>query len=290
MSKIQSFIHLEVCIDRELRDRCSEVLWELGTLGFEETSLGDAQLKIAAYFPQDQPADDLRAAFLSALGSTGCQTLSCSVESMECDPNDWVVEYSKSFQAFNIGRDYFIYPSWSSPNPDYPINLQLDPGHGFGTGTHESTQLVLLTLPKVLQNAESLLDVGTGSGILTIAARKLAPGLQVTACDVDGLALESAEENLRQNSIAGVQLLPGGPEVISGQFDVVLANLTCNILRRIDTDLVRLTARDLIVSGFTEDQVELVVECFCKQHPFRVEQQVESNGWVCLHLQQWPLS
>jgi ribosomal protein L11 methyltransferase len=136
------------------------------------------------------------------------------------------------------------------------VAVEVDPGMAFGTGTHETTRLCLEWLDQSWRGG-SLLDVGTGTGILAIAAALLAPGSRVEAVDVDPLAVDIARENARINGVAShIVLRAGGLEALDGCFDVVLANLTADVL----VDLADgLTARvcprgKLVVSGILAGQ------------------------------------
>jgi ribosomal protein L11 methyltransferase len=136
-----------------------------------------------------------------------------------------------------IGRRLLVRPSWvRAPAPGGAATVTLDPGMAFGTGRHPTTRLCLEALVRHLGGGERVLDVGTGSGILAIAAAKLGAG-HVLALDTDGLARRIARDNARRNGVAGRVQVPGGrlaaAVAAAGAFDVVVANLTAQDLGRL---------------------------------------------------------
>lgn len=276
-----TFRLLQVTVHRDDMDSLTELLWELGTSGFEEATDGE-RIRVSAYFPADFSPGSLEQSFREGVRALPTDDLSISV--FECRPDDWVENYSKNFKGFPVGETFYIYPGWEEPDSEYPINLLLEPGHGFGTGTHESTQLVMLALVDLAPQARTLLDVGTGSGILSIAARKLNPCLSVTALDIDDMAVEFAARNIERNGVSPVRLFVGDTSGLGGSFEIVLANVTCNIIRVIAADLCRLGRDNLVLSGFTVDQEILVRDAINEYSRFSVAQRFELNEWVCLDL------
>jgi ribosomal protein L11 methyltransferase len=167
--------------------------------------------------------------------------------------------------------------------PDYAGNrvvIFLDPKSVFGTGGHGTTEGCLMALEKTIGGGESVLDVGTGTGILAIAARKLGAG-RVTAIDIDRAACRAAGENMALNGIGrGIDLIQGGPESVGGTFDIVVANLRTGVLMGLMDDLVRSMEGHgvAILSGIMERE----------WHPFlrflgsRLEtsETIRSRGWM----------
>jgi ribosomal protein L11 methyltransferase len=199
------------------------------------------------------------------------------LRSEEFEPDRWIQDYRLTFRGFAIDDRFYVYPPWEEPSPLHPVNLLIEPGHGFGTGTHESTQLALQCLADCIVGAGSFLDVGTGSGILTMGALKLQPGLTAFAIDIDPLAVEAAAEGLFRNHLRA-ELVVGGPECIGGQFEVVAANLTAPLICGCAADLVRLSGRRLVVSGFTQDEEFLVSEALSGLGVVSVGRR-SLNGW-----------
>jgi ribosomal protein L11 methyltransferase len=160
----------------------------------------------------------------------------------------------------------------------------LEPALAFGTGTHESTRLALLALEPVVPLVESMVDVGTGSGVLSIGAKLLKPSLAITALDKDVLSVSTASENLSKNQVGGIRLFVGEPIALKSSFDLVVANLTLEIFKQLAGDLIRLSPAHLILSGFTVQQTDSVLYLFRGRCTLEVAKSWRENDWMCVHL------
>lgn len=161
---------MEIEVAFEERELLAESLWQLETVGFSETVQQD-RLIVEAFFPPVDEIPSFLSQVLVELEGFGIKPGKCSASLFEFQPEESLNRYREEFREFSIGDTYFVYPPWSKPSPQFPVNIKIEPSLAFGTGTHESTQLALLALESVLPNVESMLDVGTGSGILSIAAK-----------------------------------------------------------------------------------------------------------------------
>ncbi len=189
------------------------------------------------------------------------------------EQEDWADRWKVHFKPLRVGGRFLVCPTWEEPNPlPEDMVIWMDPGRAFGTGHHESTRLCLEWLEK-LADAEdkaafgSFLDVGTGSGILAIAAALLG-FKQITAIDNDPEAIEVAKENVDLNGIAStIRLQEGVAADLSGQFDVIIANIQALPLIAMAQDLTsRLKqAGTLALSGILVEQRESVVEAYEKR-------------------------
>lgn len=245
------FHALKLRVPTASREDLSSLLWELNCSGIQEKDLPDG-VELDAWFEGHRDAVSLVQQLAERFPDSPVELRS---EKFETDR--WIQDYRLTFKGFPVDERFYVYPPWEQPSPLHPVNLLIEPGHGFGTGTHESTQLALQCVADCVVGAGSFLDVGTGSGILTLGALKLQPGLTAVAIDIDPLAVEAAAEGLSRNHLRA-HLVVGGPECIGGQFDVVAANLTAPLIRGFAADLVRLAGRRLVVSGFTQDEEFLV--------------------------------
>jgi len=279
-----SFLQIEVLVTAPCREALIEILWELETLGCEETG-ESTRVRLTAFFPVSEETGRLKQQILGKCKEQGWEPLHVSQKLIQFSPQEWLDRYSENFRAFAVGDSFFIYPSWGHPSPTHPVNILLDPGHAFGTGTHESTQLCLLALECSVSGVSTLLDVGTGSGILTIAAQKLNPMLSVFACDNDPLAVEAAHENFLRNQIPSRNLFVGEPATIASQFDLVVANLTAVIIQDLASEISRLARKYVIVAGFTSEQGPSVLESL--KENFELLQTFSRNGWLCYKLKSW---
>jgi ribosomal protein L11 methyltransferase len=171
---------------------------------------------LVAWFPEAADAEAARADLGGAVA--------------EVPDEDWGEGWKKDFRPLDVGR-VRVRPSWiDEPTPTGAVEVVLDPGMAFGTGTHPTTSLCLAALSDLLtaRPGASVLDVGTGSGLLAIAARKLGAG-RVAANDEDPVAVRVAGENAERNG-AALELTVDPVEAIAGTFDVVVANILANVL------------------------------------------------------------
>ncbi|HEX9399629.1 MAG TPA: 50S ribosomal protein L11 methyltransferase [Anaeromyxobacter sp.] len=178
----------------------------------------------------------------------------------EVPDEDWGEGWKKDFKALDVGR-VRVRPSWiDAAPPPGSVEVVLDPGMAFGTGTHPTTSLCLAALSDLLsaRPGASLLDVGTGSGLLAIAARKLGAG-RVAANDVDPIAIDVARENAARNG-AALELTGAPVEAIAGTFDVVVANILANVLVALAPTLAARVAPGgvLLLSGILGPQEDEV--------------------------------
>jgi ribosomal protein L11 methyltransferase len=203
---------------------------------------------------------------------------------------DWSTSWKVNFKPLRIGRRLLIVPSWEEPHsqPD-DIVLRLDPGMAFGTGGHETTRLCLELLEQIMDNmptllSPSVLDLGTGSGILAMAAVQLGAG-RVCAVDIDPLAVEVARENLAINGLLDqVECSTTPLESLDGCFNVIMANILAEELVRLAPFLSeRLsTGGSLVLSGILAEKEGLVRNGFSPQ-PLEYLDTLREGEWVALH-------
>jgi ribosomal protein L11 methyltransferase len=255
----------------------------MDTLGIQ-TEDDDDGISLTAFFLEPEDPRKTELAFRARTQDRGLNLRFHSVSLLESDPDHWLETYTQHFSAFTVGRTFHIHPGWTPPCSQYPVNILMEPGIGFGTGTHESTQLALLGLADPVRRACSFLDVGTGSGILTIAAKKLNPVLRITAFDNDALAVSAAAKNLERNGIFDVDLFVGEPGVLRRQFDLIVANLTLGLFRDLAADILRLAGGELVLSGFTEPQTPLVWESLEREKTIQLVKELSREEWAGLHL------
>ncbi len=278
------FLHLSVVVPLPQRDLLVEICWELGTVGLQEEENPGGVL-VQAFFEADTPLAEWRRRVEELALPQGVKLDGATWSVEEHRADEWVQAYRRSFTGFHIGQTYHIHPSWEFPSDRHPINIQIEPGHGFGTGTHESTQLCLMALEAAAPLSGRLLDVGTGSGILAIAAAKLSPLASIFAMDNDPLAVEMARLNLDRNHIRTCGLFAGELAGVRGRFDWVVANLTMEIFRQVAPEIIRLAAGRLLLSGFTVEQTPVVADFFQFGGGFEIVSKPTLNEWQCLLLQ-----
>ena len=192
---------------------------------------------------------------------------------------DWVRLTQSQFDPIKISERLWIVPSWhAAPDPG-AINLVLDPGLAFGTGSHPTTRLCLQWLDANLRSAESVLDYGCGSGILAIAASKLGAG-KVIGIDIDPQAVQSARDNAERNAVDAQFYLPDAAP--GAQYAIVIANILSNPLKVLAPMLAARVQSGgcIVLSGILAEQAEemraLYSEWFV-MHPAKIDE-----GWSCL--------
>ena len=258
----------------------SLICWETDALGGVESPSGD-KLDATFYYSLEQDPCNIETQIRAVCQIAGVAPGSIEQNLVRAPPGRWMSSFRDHFKGVTVGR-FFIHPPWIAGQPGQ-INLQIDPSHAFGTGTHESTQLILQGLPGAVKGVGQLLDVGTGSGILAIAARLLSPGIKIWAIDDDPDAAVAVARNALANQ-APLHLSIGGPGSVSARFDLVIANLTGPLLRNLSGELTRVTRRRLIVSGFTTDENLLVKETFLRGRQWALSQRREKRGWMSFQL------
>ncbi|MCX8744364.1 50S ribosomal protein L11 methyltransferase [Snodgrassella sp. B3882] len=194
---------------------------------------------------------------------------------------DWVRLTQSQFEPIQISDRLWITPSWHSiPNASDIINLQLDPGLAFGTGSHPTTHLCLQWLDQNIHGGEKILDYGCGSGILTIAALKL--GAQsATGVDIDRQAIRASQDNALNNQVEAQFFLPDDlPE--NEQYDIVVANILANPLRLLAQMLAERTRTggQIVLSGILAEQTEELSSIYAQW--FDLNQPKIDDGWVCI--------
>lgn len=229
---------------------------------------------LLALFEDDIEAEQLILQLVQALGELPKYQLEI------IEDQDWERSWMDNFKPMCFGKKLWIVPSWhEAPEPD-AINLLLDPGLAFGTGTHPTTALCLEWLDEYMQKGLEVIDFGCGSGILAIAALLLG-AKQVIGTDIDYQALEASRENAKRNHIADerlVLLLPEKmPKVMA---DVVLANILAGPLVELAATLTELTRPKgwLCLSGILEEQAEAVRAAYSSN--FILQPTVIKDGWV----------
>ena len=202
--------------------------------------------------------------------------------------NDWVRLTQSQFEPIRISDRLWIVPSWHAPSSPQAINIMLDPGLAFGTGSHPTTRLCLRWLDNHLQKGASVLDYGCGSGILAIAALKLGAA-QAVGVDVDAQAVAASFANATANHVenASFHLPDAAPkttagERLAGTYDLVIANILTNPLRLL-APLLADAAKpggQIVLSGILQAQAQDIISIY--QPWFDFDEPVFEEGWSCL--------
>lgn len=198
---------------------------------------------------------------------------------------DWENNWKQYFKPFEVGENLLIKPTWEAyDNVRNKTIIQIDPGNSFGSGLHETTQMCLMALESNLNQKESVIDVGCGSGILSVAAALLG-SQSVIGIDIDETAVETARNCVKTNNVQdSVTILQGDlTSQISGQADIVIANLFANIIKRLLPDIKRVLKKDglFISSGIISETVEEVKEAYA-QNNIRLIETKQMGDWYLL--------
>ena len=214
------------------------------------------------------------------------ENIQYKIELDNCAREDWENNWKQYFKPINVGNKLLIRPVWIDDyNADGRVVLNLEPGIAFGTGTHETTRLCLEALENYITNDTHMLDVGCGSGILSVAGM-LFGARDVIGVDIDKLAVKVAIENGKLNGLEypSYNMIVGNLiDRVSGTFDVVTANIVADAIIMLTPDVKKFLTKDsvYIVSGIIDIREDEVLSCLA-ENDFKIINRRTENGWVCL--------
>jgi ribosomal protein L11 methyltransferase len=278
--EIMGYYELNINVPDDSKELLINLAAEAGCLGVSET--GNTML---AYFPDntsiEKITDDL--ASIKAVIKKSGMPHDISYSYIHMPDQDWNETWKKAIQPINVGEDMIILPPWDSNETDR-MALIIDPGMAFGTGHHETTRFCLVTIERLsrLSGKGRFLDVGTGTGILAIAARKFGFG-QAVGVDTDPLAVDAAKRNAALNNFGDIEIYEGGIEKSSGLFNLVAANLLSGIIISIAEEIEKRMAPDAIalLSGIMAGQEDDVIAAFAGLG-LRAGEKLPDGNWVSL--------
>ena len=249
---------LDLEIEPTAREAVEYSLMEAGALGTETIEHKDGFTQVTGYFSTIPEREVVRYQLAEALRVY--QLPSSSVRDMtvrEVPERDWLAEWKESWRPVEVGS-FIITPAWIDVPQNERLIITIEPGMAFGTGTHETTRLCLAAIEKHFVG-NSFLDVGTGTGVLAIAAAKLNPTARIEACDTDAEAISIATENARVNDVADrINFTVGSIDASTASADLVCANLTADVIVQILPQLLGVTCGRLILSGILNNQIEMI--------------------------------
>jgi len=279
--------------DVESADRWSDALLDAGA---RSVDVADARVDTPDETPiYDEPGEPgfgwrlcrLTALFADAVElSAACARLAAAglrlppCEMFDVPDHDWVRATQAQFAPQKITDSLWIVPSWHEPVDPAAINLQLDPGLAFGTGSHPTTRLCLKWLVGELGHGESVLDYGCGSGILAIAAGRLGAG-RVVGTDVDPQALVASRANAQRNRV-DASFVPIESLTEGEAFDVIVANILANPIIALAPSFARRSRQGgrIVLSGILDAQADAIIEAYARWFNIRVCE--SEDGWVAL--------
>ena len=280
--------YLEVQIDSppEIAELVNLSLFELGAQGLVEQPGG-----VTAFFP-DCSEQELTVNILSAVRQAGAaagMAVSPNVSVRRCAERDWNAEWKRGWEPLRISDGIMIKPSWLDlPSDAPPLVIEIDPEMAFGSGDHPTTKLVLQLLEKDVCAGDCVLDVGTGTGILAIAALKLGAG-QAVAFDVDPQAAQTAKKNAALNGVAErMTVFTGDIQAVRQEaFDLIVANVNrTQIVRLLEAMSRKLRLQGFcLLSGILTSEEELIRRA-CAHSGLTVLQVLSEKEWLAFEVRK----
>ena len=231
--------------------------------------------------PEENPLEAV--AFLRERLSA--ENIPSEIVTSECHKEEWENNWKQYFHTMEIGEKLVIKPKWENyENKGGKKVLSIEPGLAFGSGTHETTRLCLQTLEKFITPETEVLDIGCGSGILSIASLLLG-AKRAVGVDIDALAVKTAAENGLENGFSEprYQVLQGNlTDKVSGKFDVVVANIVADVIIMFCKQVGAFMKDNavFITSGIIDTREQDVLDAF-RRNGFRISERHTDKGWVC---------
>jgi ribosomal protein L11 methyltransferase len=276
--------------DPEVTEALTHFLFQMGASAVQQSDAPEG-VSTRAGFPRDtivSAAETQLDGFLHRLAEIFQLKSAPTAKWLEVEPDDWAEKWKEGLGPLVVGPTLAVKPTWSAYTPlAGQTVLALDPGLAFGAGQHPTTFMCLQILEEYLRSParppDRILDVGSGSGILSLAAAALSTA-EVAAVDIDPETLPVAEENLARNNLSGrVALSVGGPQAAAGPFDLILANLTASILIQLQPAMLEAAGGParLILSGILNEQADDVVAAY-EAAGCRLDQRRRTEEWTAL--------
>lgn len=247
----------------------------------------DAGVRLKAYFNEMKFTNDLKTNIINSIKSL--ESLNRDVfdyQENNIQEQDWENEWKNYFHPFRASERFTIVPSWEDyqKTDSDKLCIELDPGMAFGTGDHPTTNMCLKAIEKYVDANDSVIDVGTGSGILSIAAHLLGVK-RIKALDLDEMAVKVAVDNFKKNNCEdSIEAVPGNLLTEETEkFDVVIANILAHIIDEMIDDAYNTLNEDgyFITSGIIEEKHEEIIE-HMKRTGFKIISVNHDNSWVCI--------
>ena len=257
--------------------------WEIAHVDLIEQDLLDQPrdiVKVHMYLAPDENPAEILPLFKERLEASGVEY---KLETSGIEQEDWQNAWKKYYHAMDIGQRLAIVPGWETYDTDR-IVITMDPGMAFGTGTHETTSLCLETLDSMVKGGERVLDIGTGSGILAIAALKLGAA-EAEGVDIDPMCVRTAGENAERNGVAEhfTALVGDLSDKASGKYNIITANIVAAAILSLAPHVPVLMAPGarFIASGIIDTRKDEVLAGLraAGLEPVEIK---EKRGWVCV--------
>ena len=278
MNMVSNYLQIEDYSDIDLKT-CYGDLIDESILNADKTVAS-----VSVYQPAEGGCADTLAFLRERFSALG---LKAEITVSGVNEEDWANSWKAYYKPIKIGERMVIVPAWEKYEPkEGELIVRMDPGMAFGTGTHETTRLVIRLLERYVSEGARVLDVGCGSGILAICASKLGAG-ECKAYDIDPVAVKVARENIKDSGLTNVTCdqsdLLRQVDTSGGAYDVICANIVADIIIRMTPDVGRYMHEKSVIlaSGIITERAEDVIRTF-EAHGLCVLEREEENGWCAL--------
>lgn len=278
MSMVSNNLQIEDYSDIDLKS-CYGDLIDESILNADKTIAS-----VSVYLPQDRSVAECIAFLKERFSMSGLTDP--KIETVGVNEEDWANSWKAYYKPIKIGSRLVIVPAWEKYDAkEGELIVRMDPGMAFGTGTHETTRLVIQLLENYTKPGCRMLDVGTGSGILAICASKLG-AKECKAYDIDPMAVRVANENIKDSGLENItcevsDLLRQVEK--TKPYDLICANIVADIIIRMTPDVGAYMHENtvLLASGIISERSDDVIQCF-EKNGFRIVEKLEDNGWCGL--------
>lgn len=301
VSQLRTWAAVEIEAKPDQEDLAAWLLMQCGAQGCEVEPKGSATVRITATFEGATISDEDWEKIKCSLEEYGLAESLKTLKRKDVPEEDWLAKWKEGFEPFRVGTKFLICPSWyqqrqgneKAPEIDAELSdgrilIFIEPGMAFGTGLHATTQFCLRALESWAPKGR-VLDVGTGSGILAIAALLLEPKAQIVACDTDPVAVDFARTDFELNSVDGrIELFEGSTDRMLGRrFDMLLSNLTCEDIVALLPDYNKLLSPEgvIIGAGILAEKLPMLEQAIAN-YPLRIVQSEMVGQWAGVVIQK----
>jgi ribosomal protein L11 methyltransferase len=290
---MKRWLEIDLWVSAGFEEAVSNFLMEQGATGVEEIDEKQERKRLKIYFPgkaKDQRVLNALNRYLTSVQRLYPSQFHYRIENLTLPDKDWGESWKKFFKPVKVTSRIVVKPPWRSIQLKRgQILIEITPGLAFGTGTHATTQLCIRTLARRLRvKGVSVLDVGTGSGILAIIAAKLGAS-EVWGVDTDDLSVEIAGENVERNNVSHrVRIRLGTVGDVRRTFDVVVANIDLRVLKKMRWPLLHRVKPGgyLVLSGLLAEEEQALRKRYLDTGQFQFKEIKKQGEWACLTLRK----
>jgi ribosomal protein L11 methyltransferase len=278
MNDIYLDFHIAVSPDESIREIVPAALSEYAFEGFVEDDLG-----IHCYIKKNDWHEDIES-IIKEISEQYHLSFVQHISTTEIQHKNWNEEWEQSIQPIHVSERFVIAPSWNMGDDIKKTVIIIDPKMTFGTGYHETTRLMIRLMENYIKTNNSVLDVGTGTGILAIAAAKMG-AKNIVGIDIDEWSLDNGIENIRRNNVEKeVAIRIGSLEVVpESNFDIILANIFRNtILDLMDAMLQKLSPKGRIILSGLLGADQPIIEEALNERNLKIISVLRENDWIAV--------